>query len=133
MAVIEHSPLLRYALPQDAEERAVKLTLVDRHTKAVVFSRLVSGHAGEEAMSTVSEAAHDLCVKSVGDAAGPFRPDLEVERGHGAGYYAHLAGENHMDRLQVEIVKLNDELAEVADLWNDDNWRQPWRSGGWRS
>ena len=52
---------MSYAMPRiDADEHAagktggvvVKLTLVDRHSKGVVFSRLLSGHAGEAAMST---------------------------------------------------------------------------------
>jgi len=95
---------------------AVKLTLVDRHTESIVFSRVVSDRKGEAELSTVSEAAHDLCIKPVHNSPGrPFRFGLEVERGNGDRYYAQMAAENHMDRLQVEVVKLNDELAEILN------------------
>ena len=95
---------------------AVKLTLVDRRTKSVVHSTILEAHKGEASMATVSEANHDLCLKPVTNArAEPFRVDLEVERGHGAGYYARMAAENDMDKLQVEVVKLNDELAEILN------------------
>lgn len=116
---------------------AVKLTLVDRHTESIVFSRVVGDRKGEATLSTVSEAAHDLCIRPVRNTPGrPFRFGLEVERGgvrrgdvaallrpcesaHLAGngdrYYAQMAAENHMDRLQVEVVKLNDELAEILN------------------
>mmetsp|Transcript_21732 Transcript_21732/g.66882 ORF Transcript_21732/g.66882 Transcript_21732/m.66882 type:complete len:217 (-) Transcript_21732:137-787(-) len=95
---------------------AVKLTLVDRHTESIVFSRVVGDRKGEAALSTVSEAAHDLCIRPVRNTPGrPFRFGLEVERGNGDRYYAQMAAENHMDRLQVEVVKLNDELAEILN------------------
>ena len=44
-----------------------------------------------------------------------FRFELEVERGHGATYYSEMASENNMDKLQLEVVKLNDELAEILN------------------
>ena len=44
-----------------------------------------------------------------------MRLDIAVERGHGDRYYAQMASEHHMDRLQVEVVKLNDELAEILN------------------
>ncbi|KAH8077303.1 hypothetical protein JL720_10021 [Aureococcus anophagefferens] len=66
-------------------------------------------------MATVSEANHDLCVKPVTNKLeAEFRFELEVER-HGDKYYSEMASENHMDRLQVEVVKLNDELAEILN------------------
>ena len=68
---------------------AVKLTLVDRRTKSVVFSTVLDAHKGEASMATVSEANHDLCLRPVANSlSGPFRVDLEVERGHGDAYYA---------------------------------------------
>ena len=60
------------------------------------------------------QAAHDLCVKPIGQE-GSVRLDIAVERGHGDRYYAQMASEHHMDRLQVEVVKLNDELAEILN------------------
>lgn len=95
---------------------AVKLTLVDRRTKSVVFSTVLDAHKGEASMATVSEANHDLCLRPVANSlSGPFRVDLEVERGHGDAYYARMAADNKMDKLQVEVVKLNDELAEILN------------------
>ena len=50
----------------------VKMTLVDRHTHSIVFSKILASHKGEESMSTVSEANHELCVKPVTNrSAGP--------------------------------------------------------------
>ena len=102
--------------PGEDPPLGVTLTLVDRHTNSVVFSKIVSSHKGEESMATVSEANHDLCVKPVTNKLeAEFRFELEVERGHGDQYYSEMASENHMDRLQVEVVKLNDELAEILN------------------
>ena len=51
-----------------------------------------------------------------GDVAALLRPCESAHlAGNGDRYYAQMAAENHMDRLQVEVVKLNDELAEILN------------------
>jgi hypothetical protein len=106
---------IKYEIPANEKqnEHRLKLTLTDRRTKTQVFSRVVSDHKDEVTMATGSEAAHDLCLKP--QAPGQVRVALEIERGHGQKYYAEMASEHKMDRLQVEVVKLNDELAEILN------------------
>jgi hypothetical protein len=106
---------IKYELPanEKTEDKRVKVTLTDRRTKTQIFSRVVSDHKSELSMATGSEAAHDLCLKP--QSPGKVRVNLEIERGHGQKYYAEMASENKMDRLQVEVVKLNDELAEILN------------------
>ena len=106
---------IKYELPanEKTDDKRVKVTLTDRRTKTQIFSKVVSDHKSELSMATGSEAAHDLCLKP--QSSGKIRVNLEIERGHGQKYYAEMASENKMDRLQVEVVKLNDELAEILN------------------
>ena len=106
---------IKYELPanEKTEDKRVKVTLTDRRTKTQIFSKVVSDHKSELSMATGSEAAHDLCLKP--QSPGKVRVNLEIEPGHGQKYYAEMASENKMDRLQVEVVKLNDELAEILN------------------
>ncbi len=40
---------------------------------------------------------------------------LTLTSGHSDGYYEEMAAKEHLDRLQLEVVRLTDQLAQVLD------------------
>lgn len=98
------------------------MTLTDRRRETVVFSTTVADHEGEIDMSTSSDSTHHLCFKPAMKQDRPLRLDLDVHAGLSDRYYDKLATQHNMDKLQVQVVKLNDELAGIlaeADYMKD--------------
>lgn len=94
-----------------ATSHKIKLTLADRRNEDVVYSRTIADHQGEVELTTKSDAVHHLCFKT--DSEKPVRLDFDINVGLSDRYYDELATKHHMDKLQVEVVKLNDELAVI--------------------
>lgn len=122
--IVEYPPdtqlTLDYAMPALAEgaskddgSRGATVSLMDRRGKKQVFSRQVSNERGQLSFSTVSEEAHELCISSTGKTVDPLRFNFAFEVGQGDGYYEEMATQEHMDKLQLAVVKLNDELSQI--------------------
>ena len=107
---------LSYTMPAFAgvrkPESSVTVSLLDRKSKKQVFSRAVANERGSLSFSTVSEEPHDLCLTGT-NLADPLRFDFLFEIGQGDGYYEAMATEEHMDKLQLDVVKLNDQLSQI--------------------
>ena len=98
---------------EDAPSKAMKVSLVDRRSGKMVFSKTVGDHKGEVSLTTNSGSQHRLCLEPTRPQSSPLRVDLSLELGQGDRYYDELANANKMDKLQLEVVKLNDELAQI--------------------
>lgn len=98
---------------EEAHMLAVKLTLADRRHTDIVYSKTIADHKGEVELATSSDAVHHLCLRKVADSPKPLRVDFEINVGLSDRYYDELAAEQKMDKLQLQVVKLNDELAEI--------------------
>ena len=107
---------LSYTMPAFAgvrkPESSVTVSLLDRKSKKQVFSRAVANERGSLSFSTVSEEPHDMCLTGT-NLADPLRFDFLFEIGQGDGYYEAMATEEHMDKLQLDVVKLNDQLSQI--------------------
>jgi hypothetical protein len=86
-----------------------------------VFHARVAEQQGVLAMATGSAEKHHLCVKPEDSGAAhgatpkPVVFSLSLALGHSDGYYEEMAGAEHMDRLQLEVVRLTDQLAQILD------------------
>lgn len=106
-------PALAEGASKDDASRGATVSLMDRRGKKQVFSRQVSNERGQLSFSTVSEEAHELCISSTGKTVDPLRFNFAFEVGQGDGYYEEMATQEHMDKLQLAVVKLNDELSQI--------------------
>jgi len=121
MTVKYEIPSLEKVTEADAG-RSLHLTLSDRRNEEVIVSKTIADHQGEIELATASESVHLLCLAKDDDGDRPLRVDFEINVGLSDRYYDELATERKMDKLEVEIVKLNDELAEIlseADFMKD--------------
>jgi len=66
-------------------------------------------------MTTGTESQHQLCVKPEGTLKKPVVFSLSLSLGHSDTYYEEMAAAEHLDRLQLEVVKLTDQLAQILD------------------
>ncbi|KAJ1451901.1 emp24/gp25L/p24 family/GOLD-domain-containing protein [Pelagophyceae sp. CCMP2097] len=109
--------VMQYEIPaaegSAVNDKAVEVTLKDRRTDADVFHKRVSDHKGEVQLSTVSDAVHDLCLAPAEQWNSPLLFDFNLALGNGERYYDEMAAKSHMDKLQLEVIKLNDELAQI--------------------
>ena len=102
-------------MPKTTLSKAVEVTLLDRRNGKPLFSKTIADHKGEVSLTTKTSAAHHLCLKPVHKQPTPIRLDLSIDLGLGDRYYDELANTNKMDELQLQVVKLNDELAQILN------------------
>jgi hypothetical protein len=92
------------------------VTLTDTSgTGKELFKARVEEQQGTLTMTTGSNAKHDLCVRPEGSVSKPVVFSVSVTIGHSDGYYEEMAGKEHLDRLQLEVVRLTDQLAQILD------------------
>ena len=98
-------------------EQAILVTVRDRKLGKQVLSATIDNEKGQLAFSTTSDGTHELCLVPkrlpLADAGGPMRFGMTLKVGQGAAYYEDLATKEHMDKLQLDVVKLNDRLAQA--------------------
>ncbi|KAJ8598498.1 hypothetical protein CTAYLR_001364 [Chrysophaeum taylorii] len=118
MKVRYEIPSLEKLTPSETKN-GVKVALTDRRSETVFFSKTIADHAGELELVTQAASPHQLCFKAT---RGPLRFDIDIDVGFPDKYYDDLVADHKMDKLQIEVVKLNDELAEIlseADYMKD--------------
>jgi len=91
------------------------VTLVDIANGEEKFRTRVAEQQGVLTMTTGTDAKHNLCVKPEGSFKKPVVFSLSLSLGHSDGYYEEMAASEHMDRLQLEVVRLTDQLAQILD------------------
>lgn len=114
---------VKYEIPSLEEMRgdeadhakSVLMTLADRRNEKVVLSKTIASHQGEIELSTKGESVHNLCFKKQKHGTGDksLRFDFEINVGLSDRSYDARAVENKMDKLEIEVTKLKDELAEI--------------------
>lgn len=125
MTVKYEIPSLEQVTGGEADHsKSVLMTLADRRNEKVTLSKTIAGHQGEIDLSINSDSVHNLCFKKQKHDMGdkPLRFDFEINVGLSDRSYDTKAAEEKMDKLEIEVFKLNDELAEIlseADYMKD--------------
>jgi len=106
--------MIDYEFPGASKTAGAKVTLTDSDEDKLLKVVTVNEKRGQITFTTQSELKHLLCVAPVGHTSGkPMVFSLQPALGHPDSYYEDLAEKEHMDRLQLEVVRLNDQLAQI--------------------
>mmetsp|Transcript_26143 Transcript_26143/g.58580 ORF Transcript_26143/g.58580 Transcript_26143/m.58580 type:complete len:214 (-) Transcript_26143:180-821(-) len=80
-----------------------------------MFRARVAEKEGVLPMTSGSDARHNLCVTPEGALNKPVVFSLYTRLGRSDSYYQEMAASEHLDRLQLEVVRLTDQLAQLLD------------------
>jgi len=134
---------LHYSFPgSERAKETVRIALTDVLSTKVLSQFELTEDRGTLSFTTGSDARHMLCVGVGADLAAPtgrkrglgsrskkkggassnthhsLKPmvfEMTLQRGHSNGYYEEMAAKEHLDRLELEVVRLTDELAQILN------------------
>jgi len=101
-----------YSFSELTTKPAAIVTLTDSLTQETSFKKEVTQQKGQLTMGISSDQHHSLCVSDT-TGLGPFMFSLSIQLGHPDSHYQELAAKENMDRLQLEAVRLNDQIAQI--------------------
>jgi len=108
----EDTAFVDYEFTESATTTAALVTLTDSLTQLQTFNKEVTQSKGQLTMAISSDQHHSLCISDL-KGHQPFMFSLTVQLGHPDSHYRELAAKEKMDRLQLEAVRLNDQIAQI--------------------